>query len=195
MRRASMFVACSLLACASADARVIELHRNAGFDRDIDGVTVVAPSGGSATWNAADLTGDANSGALLLTGPAGLYQLSFCTLPEQQLKPIRQFYEFSVRASGGAGSSMLHEGFFNWYSDTGLPCDGALIGWLRRYSSISATSSSDASIAAGAWPGLSVVLQVTKADAGPLLIDDWSVRVDEDLIFRDDDQPATVFSL
>ena len=43
-------------------------------------------------------------GALLLTGPAGLYQLRFCTLPEQQLKPIRQFYEFSVRASGGAGS-------------------------------------------------------------------------------------------
>ena len=50
-------------------------------------------------------------------------------------------------------------------------------------------------IAATATPLLQVLLTVDKGDAGPLLVDDWSVRVDTDVIFRDEDQPATGFSL
>lgn len=196
MRRASIVLFASLIACASAHARVIELHANAGFDRDIAGVRGVAPEGGSMSWSDTDLTGDAGSGALMLTGPAGSYVVEICAHPEAQLKPIRHFYEFSVRARGGAGAALLHEGIFTFaFEDFTTPCEGGFAALVRRYATIGASTLIDASIPAYAWTGLSAILHVTKPDDGPLLIDDWSVHVDEDMIFRDDDQPATVFSL
>lgn len=196
MRRASIVLCAALLACGSARARVIELHANAGFDRDIAGVVATPPAGGSVAWSSIDLTGDPDSGSIVLSGPPGLYTLYVCVLPEPQLKPIRHFFDLSVRARGDAGSSLLFEGIFTTaFEPPNHPCEGAFAAWVRRYSPVVQSTRVDASISAYAWPGLGVNVQVTKSSGEPLLIDDWSVHVDEDIIFRDDDQPATVFSL
>lgn len=197
MRRTSkVLLAWLLLACATAHGRVIELHANSGFDGDVAGVVATPPAGGNVAWSTVDLTGDPDSGSISLTGPPGLYQLYICVLPEPQLKPIRHFFQLSVRARGGVGSSLVFEGIFTTaFEPPNHPCEGAFAAWVRRYSQVAQSTRVDASIAAYAWPGLGVNLQVTKSDGEPLLIDDWSVQVDEDMIFRDDDQPATVFSL
>ncbi len=185
---------------ADASAAVVELHANSGFDRDVAGASLIgAPGGGSLGWSATDLTGDVDSGSLVLTGPAGRYKVQLCLHPMQAFGFARNVYDFAARVQGSAPASVKTEGIFALAGDqvSDLACEGPWLAYLVHAgtSSVQQPTELRSAIAATATPLLQVLLTVDKGDAGPLLVDDWSVRVDTDVIFRDEDQPATGFSL
>lgn len=185
---------------ANASAAVVELHTNAGFDRDVAGATLTgAPIGGSLGWSATDLTGDVGSGSLVLTGPPGRYRVKLCLHPLQAFGFTRQTWDFSTRVQGSAPAVVQLEGIFELAGDQGsdLACEGPWLAYLVHagVSTVQQPVHLRRAIVADATPLLQVLLTVDKADAGPLLVDDWSVRADTDVIFREDDQPATGFSL
>jgi len=198
MRRllATLVTACAL----PAQADVVELYVNSAFNQGIAGVVVRAPTGGGALWSPTDLSGDPTSGSLALYGPAGRYSLLLCVRPAETLPIGRYVFDFSLRSQGSAPALVVSEGIFAFGGDDPVndgPCDGPWTAYLRfaGQTAVTAPARIGSSIPTHAFPLLSVIVQVDKTDAGPLLVDDWSVSVDTDVIFRDVDDAAQLFTL
>jgi hypothetical protein len=197
MRRllATLVTACAL----PVHAEVVELNANAGFDRDIAGVVVLGPPGG-AHWSPNDLSGDAGSGSLMLSGPAGRYTLLLCVRPAAALPAGRYVFDFSLRSQGTAPATLVSESIFAFGGDDPVndgPCDGPWTAYLRYagQAPVAAPAVIGSSIPTAAFPLLHVIVQVDKSDAGAVFVDDWSVRVDTDVVFRDPDGAAQLFTL
>lgn len=198
MRRllATLVTACAL----PAHGDVVELNANAAFDQDIADVVVHAPAGGTALWSPTDLSGNPASGSLMLNGPAGRYTLRACVRPATTLPAGRYVFDFSLRSQGTAPAILVSESIFAFGGDDPVndgPCDGPWTAYLRYggQTPVAAPAQIGESIPTYAFPLLHVIVQVDKSDAGPLFIDDWSVRVDTDVIFRDSDGAAQLFTL
>ena len=198
MRRllAILVTACAL----PVHAEVVELNANASFDQDIAGVVALAPVGGSAQWSPNDLSGNPASGSLVLEGPAGQYTLLLCVRPITALGYGRYVFDFSLRSQGTAPAGVVSESIFAFGGDDPVndaPCDGPWTAYLRYagQAPVAAPAQIGSSIPTSAFPMLRVIVQVDKTDAGPLVVDDWSVSVDTDVVFRDPDGAAQLFTL
>lgn len=202
MRRLLATIVFALASAASARAEVIELNANAGFDEGLAGVFAFAPPGGNVGWTAGGFGNAPGSGALALTGPAGRYVVRLCLSPQSAL-PGDKRSEFRITARVGApqGATVVTQARFGFGGDapgSDAPCDGPLTAELRRTETVAPSNDATpvgSGINTNAWPQATVELVIDKVGDAPLLVDDWRVSVDTDVVFRDEESPAYIFSM